>query len=118
VLKDKAVQNLTAGEILLDRGLADAAASRLYYATYQAAVHRLTEDGFEPGAILSGAVEWDHSMVLINVRCLRNRWKDRLLYLEMRHFRGQADYGDAGVPAHELVCRRSAISDFVKELAR
>ena len=42
MLAHKATANLRAGVILSAAGLIDAAASRYYYAMFQAAVHRLT----------------------------------------------------------------------------
>ncbi len=42
MLKDKAAANLKAGEALLALGFVDPAASRYYYALFQAAVHALT----------------------------------------------------------------------------
>lgn len=118
MLKDKAIENLAAGDLLLDRGHVNAATSRYYYSMYQAAVHRLTAKGFRPGAVRSGAVEWDHSMVLNNARSLRHSWADVGLYAEMRHLRGVADYGDGAPPATRLAERGEAIRDFVEDLTR
>ena len=118
MLKDKAVENLAAGDLLFDRGHVNAAASRYYYAMYQAAVHRLTQRGFRPERIRSGAVEWDHSMVLNNTRWLRKSWRDNLLYLEMRRLRSGADYGDESISVADIADRREAIRDFVRELTR
>ncbi len=118
MLKDKAIENLAAGELLLERGYVNAAASRLYYAMYEAAVHRLTQRGFRPERVRSGAVDWDHSMVENNTRLLREHWRDRLLYLEMRRMRGQADSEDAPVSAADLRVRLSSIRDFVREVGR
>lgn len=76
MLKDKAVENLAAGNLLVERGHANAAASRYYYAMFQAAVHRLNLKGWRPGAVRSGAVDWDHSMVLNNLGRIGGRWNE------------------------------------------
>jgi uncharacterized protein (UPF0332 family) len=118
MLKDKALENLAAGESLLAERRVNAAASRLYYAMYQAAVHRLTLYGHRPGKIRSGAVDWDHSMVENNVFMCRGDRRDRPLYIVMRRLRGQADYDDDAVDGWKLDERRDAIRGFVRELAR
>ena len=118
MLKDKALKNLAAGELLLGRGCPSAAASRLYYAMYQAAVHRLTALGVVPGRMRSGAVEWDHSMVLNNLSLVGARRLDRVLYAEMRRLRGEADYGDDPVRAPDLDDRQDAVRELVRRLTR
>jgi uncharacterized protein (UPF0332 family) len=117
-LADKALENLTAGDVLLDRGLVNAAASRFYYSMYQAAVHGLTQRGFRPEVIRSGAVDWDHSMVENNSGFIRRRFEDRELYRELRRLRLIADYQEAAVNALKLRTRRAPIADFVKELTK
>ena len=116
--KDKAVENLAAGDLLVERGHPNAAASRYDYAMFQAAVHRLTQRGIRPEAVRSGAIDWDHSMVLNTTRWLRRSWRDQLLYLEMRRLRAEAGYGDEPFSVSDLTDRRASIRDFVKELAR
>jgi len=118
MLKDKALENLAAGDILLRRGHVNAAASRYYYAMYQAAVHTLTRQGRVPGQIRSGAVEWDHSMVENNTRMLRQHVPDRFLYGGLRRLRTRADYGPIDVMRHEVEDVRRGVDEFVKELAR
>jgi len=117
MLKDKALENLAAGELLLARGHVNAAASRYCYAMYEAAVWALTEKGKTPGAFRSGAVEWDHSMVENDAGMLRNSYEDRLLYGAMRRARVTADYHADRVNALELRRVRADVADFVKELA-
>ena len=117
MLKDKAVENLAAGDLLLERGHINAAASRYYYAMYQAAVRSLTLLEFRPGGIRSGAVDWDHSMVENNVMQCRKEWRDRVLYMQLRRLRSRADYGDEPVLRVEIEERRDAIRQFVKEVA-
>ena len=117
MLKDKALASLAAGDLLLERGFVDDAATRYYYAMYRAAVHALTERGKRPGTFRSGAVDWDHSMVENNARSLRGRWSDRLLYTETRELRVEADYLDVAVRDTELRRLLPQVREFVKELA-
>lgn len=118
MLKDKALASLSAGEMLLSRGLTDDGVSRYYYAMYRAAVHALTDQEYRPGAIRSGAVDWDHSMVENNVWLCRRQWRDRALYKEMRRLRVRADYGADRVSRGEIEAHRDDTRDFVEELSR
>ena len=115
MLSDKARANLQAGEILSAAGLVDPAASRFYYAMFQAAVHRLAALGWTPGRLASGAVKWSHTMVLQNVFLVRRTRSDRDLLERMRDLREQADYGEDGVPAQRLAAQIAAVRDFVEE---
>jgi len=114
MLKDKAVTNLRAGEALSALGLVDPAASRYYYSMYQAAVHRFAELGLTPGRIRSGAVEWDHSMVMNNVSLVRGRRSDRIVYQAMRELRRLADYGNKSIKPGELAAHVAAVREFVE----
>ncbi len=116
MLRTKALQNLAAGELLLERGLVDAAMSRLYYAAYQAAVARFTDMGLAPGQVRSGAVEWDHSMVANNARVLRGRWADRNLFFRIRDLRVIADYRAREIARAEVETVRGPAADLVREL--
>ena len=118
MLKDKAARNLQAGEALAALGLVDPATTRYYYALYQAAVHGLTRLGFAPSRVRSGAVEWDHSMVMNNVSLVRGRRSDRELYRSMREMRRDADYRDDAVDPAELAAQVAAVRDFVEEVTR
>ena len=116
MLSDKARANLQAGEILSAAGLADPAASRYYYAMFQAAVHRLIKLGWTPGRLSSGAVEWDHTMVANNVLLVRRLRSDRDLFARMRDLRVRADYRTARVSSGELAAEVAAVRDFVEEV--
>jgi len=118
MLSDKAKTNLQAGEILSAAGLFDPAASRYYYAMFQASVHRLTALGWTPGRLSSGAVEWNHTMVANNVLLVRRLRSDRDLFAEMRRLRQRADYGDKSVDRDELGSRLVAMRAFVEEAIR
>jgi hypothetical protein len=119
MLKDKSLQNLRAGEALLAFGHLDAAASRLYYACYQAAVHRLTLLGKSPGAIRSGAVKWDHIMVRNVASLVRGRRGDGVVYEQARALRTVADYSSHDHATDGMVrALLPWVRDFVEEAAR
>jgi uncharacterized protein (UPF0332 family) len=117
MLSDKAKANLQAGEILAAAGLFDPAASRYYYAMFQASVHRLTVLGWTPGRLSSGAVEWNHTMVANNVLLVRRLRSDRDLFSRMRDLRARADYRATHVAPGELAAEVVAIREFVQEAA-
>jgi uncharacterized protein (UPF0332 family) len=118
MLKDEADANLKAGEALLALGLTDPAASRYYYAMYQSAVSSLSRRGLTPGRFRSGAIEWNHVMVMQNVYLVRTRRSDGALYADVRDLRIQADYKDDSVVAGELAVRVAAVRGFVEEARR
>jgi len=118
MLKNKASNNLRAGEALAVLGLVDPAASRYYYAMFQAAVHRLTVLGWTPGRLERGAVKWTHTMVANNVLLVRKRRSDRDLYAEMRNMREDADYHDDSVEPERLATLVAAVQEFVGEATR
>lgn len=118
MMNDKATENLAAGDLLLGHRLVSASASRFYYSMFQAAVHELTRRGLRPESIRSGARDWDHSMVENNCGLLRRSPEDRALYREMRALRIDADYRGHPTDAADVISRRAAVADFVKELSR
>jgi hypothetical protein len=118
MLHRKARINLRAGETLAALGLTDPAASRYYYAMYQAAVYALTRRGWTPGRLESGAIEWRHATVLNNISLVRGMRSDRMLYDAMRWIREQADYKDTPVDPALLAAHVDAAREFVEEACR
>lgn len=118
MLKDKSAKNLQAGEILAAAGLVDPAASRFYYAMFQAAVHRLEQLGWSPARLEMGAVKWSHAMVAGNVSLVRRRREDRGLFRAMRQLREQADYEADSVEPERLASRAESLREFVEEAIR
>jgi len=116
MLKDKALTSLAVGDLLLDRGFPDDAASRYYYAMYRASVHALMVRGVRPSQVRSGAVQWDHSMIENNAGLLRGNRDDHRLYREMRALRVMADYGAVSVGAERVAVRRAVVGSFVRDL--
>ena len=94
------------------------AASRYYYALFQAAVHRLTALGWTPGRLASGAVEWTHTSVQNNILLARGRRSDRELFTVMRRMREKADYGEFDVDHEPLAAHVAAVREFVEQVTR
>jgi uncharacterized protein (UPF0332 family) len=117
MLKEKARKNLKVADVALALGFVDAAASRYYYAAFQAAVHGLTRRGRTPGQFRAGAIEWDHVMVMHNVALVRGRRSDRELLRELRELRRTADYHDDSVESTELAAIVADARAFVEEVA-
>ena len=111
-------ENLAAAFPLHERGLLGAAASRFYYAMFQASVHRLTARGWTPGRLSSGAVEWNHTMVANNVLLVRRRRSDRDLIAEVRYMRELADYAEDSVDPADVASHAAAVREFVEETTR
>jgi len=94
----------------------NAGASRLYYAMFQAALHRFAALGIRPALVRSGADRWDHATVANNVRMLRGRQADRPLYGDILRLRVRADYAEGPVDAWEIEWYRASIREFVQEM--
>ncbi len=117
-VKAKALQNLRAGNLLFDRGLYDAAASRYYYAMFQASVHVLESRGVPPGSAVPDTQRWRHRTVRARVAEVRGRPGDERLYEEIRLLRETADYNPDPV-GHRAVesCRRE-VERFVQDATK
>lgn len=116
MLKHKARDNLRAGETLAALGLPDPAASRYYYAMFQAAVHALSRRGWTPGRLQSGAIEWSHVVVMNNVSLVRGRRTDAAFFKVMRELRTRADYDDKSVEPGLLAAHVDDVREFVDEV--
>lgn len=117
MLKDKSRSNLKAGEALSALGLTEPAASRYYYAMYQAAVHVIRAQGWTPHSFRSGAVEWNHDIVAANVYLVRRRRSDKDLYRAIRKLRVKADYHDQSIDNMELGELVGQVRAFVEEVS-
>jgi uncharacterized protein (UPF0332 family) len=114
-VKAKALQNLRAGNLLLDRGLYDAAASRYYYAVFQASVHVLEARGVTPGMAISRARRWGHPTVLARAAEIRGRIEDGPLFQRLRELRDRADYNREPVGQWDVESCRREVERFVRE---
>lgn len=102
----------------MQQGLHDPAASRLYYAAYQAAVARLESQGFKATDFTAGAWRWEHRTVIHNASRCRGVRSDRRLLEMACHLRVKADYNPKGVEPGELAERLRDVEPFVLDLTR
>ena len=115
-LQTKARQNLQVALFLLERGDIDAAANRLYYALFQAAVHALRRQGRTPGDFRPAAEDWDHTMVSRWIKLVRGRPEDGVLFRRLREQRERADYSDDRAERGELELLKHEAERFVDEV--
>jgi uncharacterized protein (UPF0332 family) len=93
---------LEGGLLLLDAGFPDAAASRLYYAVFQAAVYALERQGRDPSEFAPGARKWSHRMIRENAALVRGNEADVRFLKRLYWLRIEADY-DAPLTARRSV---------------
>jgi len=117
-VREKARQNLKAGRVLLDAGLLDAAASRFYYAAFQAAVYALERQGRRPSDFRGGARRWEHRMVAGVGNLARGRVGDDVLLDDLRRIREDADYKPGAVRRSDLEFLKHEAARFVEEVTR
>ena len=115
-VRAKARENLEAALRLLDRGLVNAAASRLYFAVFQATVHALVKGTGSPAEVQRGARAWSHGRVADEVAGIRGRGEDHDLFQKLRIVREMADYDRDSVPRHEIEYLRRDAERFVGDL--
>src|SRR5262245_66061511 len=96
-VKAKARENLEAALRLLERGLLNASASRLYFAAFQAAIFALQTRSRVPTEREGGARCWSHVRVEQAIATVLGNEEDRRVFSELRHLREKADYGLASV---------------------
>ena len=111
----KARRTLRAARRLLEEGFVDDAASRFYFALFQAAVHALERQGRKPGDFRSGAGKWGHRMVDELVPLVRGEAEDRVLFGELRKLRSSADYESRSVERRTLEFLQHEVERFVRE---
>ena len=117
-MREKAKINLRVARDLAESGLFDPAATRMYYALYQAFVFRLADRGLRPQALKSGATWWEHDMVQNNSKAARGRSSDRLLFEKARILRVQADYKPRFVDPGETRDCLHDVEFLIEELLR
>ena len=102
--------------LLLERGFLEDAASRLYYAAFQAAVRGLEKQGWGPSDFRPGASYWEHRTVVNQAWRLRNLPEDVSLLRELRALRHRADYRAPPVERREIESLRREVVRFVNEM--
>lgn len=113
-MKGKARENLEVGLRLLDEGHFDAAANRLYYALFQAAIHALERQGRVPGEARRRAKVWDHRIVGDRIAFVRGLREDERLFERLRSLREQADYEAKPVVRRALESLKHDVERFVR----
>lgn len=101
--------------MLLDRGLVNAAASRLYYSLFQAAVHSLESQKHTPASLKLNAETWEHGMICNNTKLVRGNPSDRKLFEIFRSMREEADYSKVSVEVERVTSRLAAVRQLVEE---
>ena len=115
-MKSKARENLEAALRLLERGLLNAAASRLYFAAFQAAIHALRARSRAPAERQAGAGGWSHARVEEAIATVRGNEEDRNVFRAARLLREEADYGSGTVWRRELEFLRPEVERLVRDL--
>ncbi|MCL5276728.1 MAG: HEPN domain-containing protein [Deltaproteobacteria bacterium] len=116
-MNNKASKTLDAANNLLNAHYIDSAASRFYYAAYQAAIYCLEKKGRQFSEFSIDAVYWEHGIIINNASLLRGKGKDDKVFLKsLFDLRVQADYNV--IPVKEIEVRESVkgIKEFVKDL--
>ncbi|HET6204605.1 MAG TPA: hypothetical protein VFI25_17570 [Planctomycetota bacterium] len=115
-MKDLAHENLEAARILLDRGLLHAAASRLYFAFFQAGVFALARAARTPEDARKGLAYWSHEAVGDLVHLSRGRDDDSVRFKRLQDLRVRADYDRGPVARREVEEFRHEVVRFVREV--
>lgn len=106
--RTRARLNLTAADVLLeqpDHQSATPAASRIYYALFQACVAELIEGNLTPRSLGAPGERWRHKMVERNLRAterLRCCSEAERVYKDLRELRETADYGPGFVSIEDV----------------
>jgi len=114
-VKNKAEKNLSAAEFLIERKLFDPAASRVYYAAFQAAVVGLAAVPLQPSDARAGATYWNHDMVLQTIYRVRKSRADEHLMKTLKGLREKADYDPIPVDPAAVKSWMTAVEKFVGE---
>lgn len=113
-MKNKARRSLKAALLLLDSGFADAAASRLYYAAFQAAIYAFVRQGRDPGEFRPGARGWSHRMIRENAALVRGIESDAVFSGKLYRLRLRADYGVRFIERRWIEYLRREVERFVR----
>jgi uncharacterized protein (UPF0332 family) len=117
----KARENMQASRALMVQGFPNAAASRMYYALYLAAVHALEKQGHKPSAFQDEPGYWRHEIIRNNASLVRqrrgkDRMKDSALYNAVFEMRVTADYDAASVETDQLLGRIDDVQSLVEDV--
>jgi uncharacterized protein (UPF0332 family) len=112
-MEAKAQRTLRAALLLLDKGFVADAASRLYFAAFQAAVLGLERQGWKPSDFRPGATYWEHRTVVNQAWRVRDHRRDVSLLSALGALRRRADYRGLPVERRELESFRHEVVRFV-----
>ncbi|HEU5393405.1 MAG TPA: hypothetical protein VFV36_01255 [Candidatus Methylomirabilis sp.] len=115
-MRRKALRSLEAARRLLAMGFVDEAASRTYFALFQAGVHGLEKQGLKPGDFRAGATHWEHRTVARSAERIRGEPSDVDLFERARDLRLTSDYNRDSVLRKDLEFLRYRIERFVLEV--
>ncbi len=115
-MRRKALRSLEAARRLLAMGFVDEAASRYYFALFQAGIHGLERKGLKPGDFRSGATYWEHRTVGLHAARIRNEPGDVDLFARSRELRQESDYNRDFVERRDLEFLRFEIERFVMQV--
>ena len=112
-MRAKARRSLEAARLLLAKGFVDEAASRFYFALFQAGVRGLEKQGNEPADFRSGATYWEHRTVARKAAHVRGEEGDRSLFGRSMALRHKANYDPDLLERRDLDFLRFDIERFV-----
>jgi len=115
-MRAKARRSLEAARLLLARGFVDEAASRLYFALFQAGVYALERRGLRPADFRAGATYWEHRTVARNAERIRGEPGDAGLFERSRDLHQKSDYTRDFVRRRDLEFLRYKVERFVLEV--
>jgi len=115
-VKEKPRRSLAEALLLLERGYVDGAASRLYYAAFQAAVHGLEKQGRKPSDFRPGATLWEHRTVVARAGLVRGLHEDVILLQDLLEMRRRADYRAEAVLRGDVESSRHDAARFVEQV--
>jgi uncharacterized protein (UPF0332 family) len=117
-MKDKARANLQACKNLLGADLLDPAASRLYYALFQAGVQAMANRNTKPSDLDREAVDekWSHTLLRNNASLCRGKRSDRAFFGTLFSLRQAADYEPEPVEREEIEAHLPDVQAFVNEV--
>ncbi len=114
-LAKKAAENLRAATLLVGAREYNAAASRAYFALYQAGMFALEGKGMTPGTF-GDYTEWNHRLIKNNRRAFGLNWEERELWEDLYELRVKADYRDADVQREEIEPALGEVADVLQRL--
>jgi len=115
-MREQALDHLRIARALFELGLYDGAASRHYYAAFQAVVFALERKGLRPHDFRSVRSRWEHGVIIENASLARGRAADRLLLRSLGRLRVRADYWRSAVDPRTLGPLAEPAGQFIQDV--